>query len=433
MLDTVPGGAYAGEAELLGRRADAVDHGAHGGVADRVEARLEARLGAGDHMGGDRVRVEVRGAGVGGVGVRLVQAGGVRAQGAVGEQVPGRAERAQLAGLGDVLLGPVADHARAGFLAGESQQAGEVVLGGDLGAAALVHRADAEGGRVREGGALGGGALRGGDGAQGGGAHRVVVVAGERAVLAGHAARDEVEQGGGDDGGVHVDAAEVERAAPGGLVEFRARGGPAAGPAGGVPAVPEEHPVVGAGGGELPHPGEGVLQGGGGGQVEAGEGEPGGGGVDVRVGERGGDERPVEVDHLVDTVREGVGGALGTHPGDLSALDDHRGGEGVGGAVDLSATEQDGGRRGGTFTHALSFARRAGAPARRSPSTRAEARGGAPPGVGALSRPRQMRGGRASYGVESTTVVRVDTPARERTLARSSSSSCGVATRTLRM
>ncbi len=75
---------------------------------------------------------------------------------------PGRAERAQLAGLGDVLLGPVADHARARFLAGESQQAGEVVLGGDLGAAALVHRADAEGRRVREGGALGGGALRGG-------------------------------------------------------------------------------------------------------------------------------------------------------------------------------------------------------------------------------------------------------------------------------
>ena len=45
----------------------------------------------------------------------------------------------------------------------------------------------------------------------------------------------------------------------------------------------------------------------------------------------------------------------------------------------------------------------------------------------------QTRGGRASYGVDSTTVVRVETPARERSRASSSSSSCGVETRTLRM
>ncbi|SCD90411.1 hypothetical protein GA0115245_12271, partial [Streptomyces sp. di188] len=68
--------------------------------------------------------------------------------------------------------------------------------------------------------------------------------------------------------------------------------------------------------------------------------------MDVRVGERRGDQRPVEVDHLVDTVREGVGRALGPHPGDLAALDDHRGGEGVGGAVHLSTAEQDGGAAG---------------------------------------------------------------------------------------
>ena len=36
-------------------------------------------------------------------------------------------------------------------------------------------------------------------------------------------------------------------------------------------------------------------------------------------------------------------------------------------------------------------------------------------------------------GVDSTTVVRVDTPARVRRRARSSSSSCGVETRTFRM
>lgn len=45
----------------------------------------------------------------------------------------------------------------------------------------------------------------------------------------------------------------------------------------------------------------------------------------------------------------------------------------------------------------------------------------------------QMRGGRASYGVERTTVVRVDTPERVRMRARRCSSSMGVATRTLRM
>src|SRR5690606_25524406 len=237
-------------------------------------------------------------------------------------------------------------------LGGEPEQAGEVVLGGDLGAAALVDGADAERGGVGEGGALGLGALGGGDGAQGGGPHRVVGVPGERDVVAGDEAGDEVEQGGGDDCRVHVDAAQVEGAPAGGRVEFGAGGGTAAGPARGVPAVAEQDPVVGAGRGEVPYAGERGLQGRGVGQVEAGEPAAGGRGVDVRVGERRGDQRAVEVDHLVDAVGEGVGRSLGADPRHLAALDDHRGGEGVGGTVDLSAAEQDGAARDGAFAHA---------------------------------------------------------------------------------
>ncbi len=102
MLDAVPGGSDTGQADLLGGGAHALDHGGHGGVPDGVEARLEARLGAGDDMGGDGGGVQVGGAGVAGpVGVRLVQAGGVRAEGAVDEEVTGGADRAQGAGLLD--------------------------------------------------------------------------------------------------------------------------------------------------------------------------------------------------------------------------------------------------------------------------------------------------------------------------------------------
>lgn len=146
-----------------------------------MEARLEARPGAVDDVVGDRGGVEVGGAGVAGVGVRGVQARGVRAEGAVDEQVARGADRAQFARLGDVPLGPVADDARAGAFGGEPQQAGEVVLGGDLRAAALVDGADAERGGVRQCGALGLGALGGRDGAQGGGAYGVMGVAGEEA------------------------------------------------------------------------------------------------------------------------------------------------------------------------------------------------------------------------------------------------------------
>ncbi len=352
VLDPVPGGPDASEAQLVGGGPYALHDGRHGGVADRVEAGLEAGLGAGDDMGGDGGRVQVGGAGVLGVGVRLVQAGGVRAEGAVDEEVAGRADRSQLARLAHVLLGPVADDPRARFLTGQPQQRREVVLGGDVGSRALVHGADTEGRGVGAGGALGLGALGSGDRGQRGGAYGVVGVADERGVGRARVAGGQVQQGCGDDRRVDVDAGEVERAAAGGLVELGACRRAPAGPAGGVPAVTEQDTVVRAGGGEVPYPREGVLQGGRAGQVEAGQGEPGGGGVHMGVGERGGDQGALQVDHLVHPVREGVRGPFRADPGDLPPLHDHRGGEGIGRTVHLSAAQQDGLRRGTGLTHA---------------------------------------------------------------------------------
>lgn len=174
----------------------------------------------------------------------------------------------------------------------------------------------------------------------------------------------------------------------------------------------EQDPVGGAGGGEVAYEGEGRVQGGRVAEVEAGEREAGGGGVHMGVGEGRGDQRAFQVHDLGDPVGEGVGGALRADPGDLTAFDDHRGGEGVGGTVDFSTAQQHGVGRGGALTHG-----------EQSRACR----------VPFVARVGQMRGGRASYGVDRTTVVRVDTPARVRSRASSSSSSCGVETRTLRM
>lgn len=267
--------------------------------------------------------------------------------------------------------------------------------------------ADAQGGGAVQGGALRLGALGRGDGVERGPADRVVRVAGQRLVTGRVDTGYEVQQGGGDDGGVHVDTAEVERAVAGGLVEFRAARGAPLGPAGGVPAVAEEHPVGGAAGGVGADEGEGLGEGTGRGEVQAGEGEAGGGGVDVGVGERGGDERPVEVDDLVDALREGVGGAFGADPRDVPPLDHHRRGEGVGGAVHLAAAEQDGavgsggGGGGGAVSHAPSFAGRPPPPGHGPLAGPQTPRDGAPrhravpraPGTGPTA---HTRGGRAS-------------------------------------
>lgn len=108
MLDAVSGGTDAGEAEFLRRGADAFDDRGHRRVADRVEAGLEARLGAGHDMVGHGGGVQVGETGVVGVGVRLVQACGVGAEGAVDEQVSGGAERAELMRLGNAFVAPSA-------------------------------------------------------------------------------------------------------------------------------------------------------------------------------------------------------------------------------------------------------------------------------------------------------------------------------------
>ena len=98
MLDAVPGGPHAVVPDLLGGHGEPADDGVERAVADRVEARLQARLGAGDDVVADCRLVEVAVPAVVGVGVRGAQGSRVRADGAVGEQVAGGADRAELAG-----------------------------------------------------------------------------------------------------------------------------------------------------------------------------------------------------------------------------------------------------------------------------------------------------------------------------------------------
>src|SRR5690606_38418913 len=122
-----------------------------------------------------------------------------------------------------------------------------------------------------------------GDGGVGDGARGVVCVVVQRVVrlVPGPCGDpwDAVQQGRGDQGGVHVDAGQVQGPAVGGLVQFGAGGGPPLGPGGLVPAVPEQHRVLGVGGGMGAYPVEGGGEGGGVGQVESGERQAGGGGV----------------------------------------------------------------------------------------------------------------------------------------------------------
>src|SRR5581483_12334730 len=135
---------------------------------------------------------------------------------AVDEQVATRAHAAEFDGLDRVgQLSPVAEYVGAGSarIGSEREQAGEVVLAGDLRTGALVDGADAEFGGPAQRGELRVSSLSGGDRAEGSGAYRVVGVARERAVLGvsgGRAGfRSCVEQRAGDDGAVHVDAGEV--------------------------------------------------------------------------------------------------------------------------------------------------------------------------------------------------------------------------------
>lgn len=396
-----------------------------------MESGLETRFGARRHMRGDRRGVETALAGVRGVGVGLVQEGGVRAQRPVHEEVAGRAHGTEFTDPPGTLrvlhrLGPVAEDPGAGLFGGQPQERGEVLLVGDLGARALVHGADAQRGGVRECGALGPRPLRRGDGPVGRRAHRVVGVAGQGAVgvVAGPAgdARHQVEERRGHDGRVDVDPGQVQGPASGRLVEFPARRGALLGPAGRVPSVTEDHRAVRLVARERADAFEGFGKRARPGEVEPGESESGRRGVDVGVGESGGDQGPLQVDHLVDTAREGVGRPLGPDPGDMAAFDDHRGGERIGGAVDVSTAQQHGAVFAlGAVLSVMGTVSRLPGQVRPPPPPRRRA--------GALRRaaavPRRAWRGRRSYGWRQ--------PASVRIRVSRCSSSRGLETRTLRM
>ena len=62
--------------------------------------------------------------------------------------------------------------------------------------------------------------------------------------------------------------------------------------------------------------------------------------VDVGVDEAGRQQRAVQVDDVHGGVGDGRGGLFGAHPGDRVAVDQHRGGKGIGGGVDGTVAVQ---------------------------------------------------------------------------------------------
>jgi hypothetical protein len=297
-------GPRAGGAGPAGGLGQAGQHGVGGGVADHVEARLDPGQRARPHVRGDRVGLEVAvpGAG-GGVGVGGAQGGGARAQRAVDEQVTGQAAGA---GRGEQLarggrrrdgLAPVGDDLRTGERR-QGEQTGEVGDRGDVRAGALVHGADPVGGGVGQEGPLGGGAGGAVDGGERGAAGVVVGLGGQRPARppgGSDRGRGAVQQGAGDQRGVHVDAAEVDRGAAGGAVQFGARRWRPR-PALVLPAVtPDQAPGSrpGARGDGVEH----LERRPGGGQVEAVDQQAGGRGVHVGVDERRGEHRSGQVQH----------------------------------------------------------------------------------------------------------------------------------------
>ncbi len=220
-------GAHRFGADLLGGLAEAGGHGLQCAVTDRVEAGLQAGLRAGDHvvthLGSREVGVPRRVS----VGIDRPQARGVRADRPVGEQVAGRADRAQLAGPFDAAeLAPVADHVRAGLARGQREHGPEVLLAGDVRPAQLVQAADAQRRGAGPGGLLRGPALRRRHGLAGHPSYDVVCL-GREVPAVGEPLRvahlgDGGEQCRGDDGGVHVDATEVDDPAVGRPVELLA-------------------------------------------------------------------------------------------------------------------------------------------------------------------------------------------------------------------
>jgi hypothetical protein len=158
VLDAVPGRPQPVRADPLGGLRVAGDHGVQRTVADGVEAGLQPRLSAGDDVVSDRRGVQVAVPGMRRVGVRVAQGRGVRADRAVGEQVAGCSQRAQLPGPGDAaLLGrlaPVADDLWPRLGRGQGEEGGEVVGAGDVRPGQLVQQADSQRGGVLAGGSL---------------------------------------------------------------------------------------------------------------------------------------------------------------------------------------------------------------------------------------------------------------------------------------
>ena len=176
------------------------------------------------------------------------------------------------------------------------------------------------------------------------GAHRrtdgVVGGAGQRAVggpavqLAGF--RRQVDQRGGHQCGVDVDAAEVDRRVPGSGVQLGAARQPVLGPARFVPAVRVQdlsgHSGRADGGeqlGGVPDTGE----------VDTGQVQPGRGGMDVRVDERGRDEGSAEIDDLGAGVQR-AGRSVLPDPHDGATGDRHRRRVRPGRGVDAPAEQE---------------------------------------------------------------------------------------------
>ncbi len=259
MLDPVPGGPERGLADLLGRGGHPGRDRGHRGVADRVEAGLQAGPGAQHDVLADLVHGQVPVAVLArSVHIGLAEAGGVRADRAVGEQVAGRAERAELAGgvhTGRSGLPPVREDRRQPARPGPAPagRAGRRCRTG-RGRRARA-RADAELRGPGQRGPLEVAALAGGHRVPGGAADGVVGVAGQVAGVgpAGQAARlgHGDEQGRGDHRGVDVDPGQVDHRPVRGPVQLGAGRRPALRPAGLVPAVAEQRAAAGGAGGPL--------------------------------------------------------------------------------------------------------------------------------------------------------------------------------------
>ncbi len=298
VLESVRPATHRCDAESLRGFAEAVDNGVAGGVADDMEAGLEARVGGGDDMLGHLRSLEVPGAQrVGRIRVGLAQAGGPGSDGAVGEQVAGHPDGAQLLGACDPAVGgqlaPVARDEGPGGLIDGPQEVGEVVLAADGGPGHLVHADHSVGGRVLPHDRL---CLPSGvraDAAEDGLPNGVMGLLAQRS--GGIEARELAHPGGTcderarDGRGMDVHPGEVDHTPPRRPVDLLTTRRATLGPPRLVPPVPDDGPPAQ---GSRPglQEGEGLRQGGRRAEIEPGQRQAGTGGVHVGVDEARGHE-----------------------------------------------------------------------------------------------------------------------------------------------